>query len=147
MFDRYDVSDSGTVKRKDNGKILRKHINDSGYEVVCLWLAGKDKHYRVHRLVAEAFIPNTGNKPQVNHKDGNKLNNNVNNLEWATNSENIQHRYYKLNSGTMQKVKCVETDMIYQSEMEAERITGINGANISSCCMHRKGYSMVGGYH
>lgn len=146
MFDRYEVSDCGVVRNKDTKKPLSTYIN-GGYECVCLWLTGKDKQYRVHRLVAEAFIPNQENKPQVNHKNGNKIDNRAENLEWVTNSENINHRYYNLNSGTMRKVKCVETGMVYQSEREAERMTGVNSANISSCCMGRHGYSTVGGYH
>lgn len=63
------------------------------YKAVTATVDGKQKHYYVHRLVAEAFIPNPENKPQVNHIDGNPLNNHITNLEWATASENIQHAY------------------------------------------------------
>ena len=66
---------------------------DKRYKSVTATVDGKQKHYYVHRLMAEAFIPNTENKPQVNHIDGNPLNNNIDNLEWVTASENIQHAY------------------------------------------------------
>jgi hypothetical protein len=147
IYERYEVSESGVVRNKENGKQLKTFVNDTGYKIVSLWINNKDKKFRVHRLVAEAFIPNLENKPQINHIDGNKLNNYVGNLEWATNSENIMHRYYNLGLGTMRKVRCVETGVVYQSQKEAERKTGINGANISSCCRHRPRYFTAGGYH
>lgn len=64
-----------------------------GYEIVDLYKNGKRKTVRVHRLVAEAFIPNNDNKPEVNHIDGNKHNNNVDNLEWVTKKENCRHAW------------------------------------------------------
>ncbi len=146
MYEKYEISDCGEVRNKNTKRVLKTYIN-GGYKIVCLRLNGKDKQYRVHRLVAEAFIPNSKNKPQVNHKNGIKTDNRAENLEWVTNSENIEHRYYSLNSGTMQKVRCVETGIVYRSEREAEALTGINSGNISSCCRGRHGYSKVGGYH
>lgn len=100
----YKVSNLGRVKRlerKDsNGRTLKEMImktNKNGdkkrgyYERVYLSKDGIKKQMRVHRLVAQSFIPNPNKKEQVNHIDGNKLNNNVNNLEWATGSENLKH--------------------------------------------------------
>ncbi len=68
---------------------VKRFTNAGGYLDVCL----KAKHFRVHRLVAETFITNPENKPQVNHKDGNKKNSNVSNLEWVTPVENIRHAW------------------------------------------------------
>lgn len=79
------------TKRHIYEKILKNCINGCGYEYVCLSKKGKTKKHRIHRLVGEYFIPNPFNKPQLNHIDGNKLNNNINNLEWCNNSENMQH--------------------------------------------------------
>jgi hypothetical protein len=95
----YFVDTEGNVYR--DGK-KRKKDKTGDYERVVLFLEGngKSKKYLVHRLVAETFIPNPQNKPQVNHIDGNKLNNKVDNLEWATAKENTQHSIKKLNNKT-----------------------------------------------
>lgn len=91
-YSRYIISNTGEVKNLKTGKILKKDSSRDYYEVV-LSKNGKTKKYSIHRLVAQHFIPNPENRPQVNHKDGNKLNNCVNNLEWVTRSENILHSY------------------------------------------------------
>lgn len=88
----YDISEFGKIKsRFKGGRILKNYLSHNGYEFVRLYKNFKYKNYRVNRLVAEYFIPNPENKPQVNHKDGNKSNNHVSNLEWCTASENIRH--------------------------------------------------------
>ena len=72
-------------------RIMPQTIQRTGYYAVMLWLGNKSKCATVHRLVAEAFIPNPDNLPCINHKDGDKLNNQVTNLEWCTYQENMQH--------------------------------------------------------
>lgn len=84
-----DRIDSSGNRRK--GRIRKPHFTKFGYALVNLCKEGKVKHFLVHRLVAIAFIPNSENKEQVNHIDGNKKNNRLDNLEWATRSENVLH--------------------------------------------------------
>ena len=90
----YEVSDDGQVRNYKTKKLLKQGVNKSyPYARVSFSLgcSGTPKIMFIHRLVAEAFINNPENKPQVNHIDGNKLNNNVTNLEWVTAKENTEH--------------------------------------------------------
>ena len=88
-YDNYQVTSWGRVFDQSKGKFVNQEVHHKGYLRVDLFKDGKRKHYKVHRLVAEAFIPNPENKPQVNHIDGNNQNNSVTNLEWVTNEENF----------------------------------------------------------
>ena len=88
-FDGYEVTSWGRVLK--DGEPIRQEKHDKGYLRVDLYRGKQRYHYKVHRLVAEAFIPNPLNKPQVNHKDGNNQNNSFTNLEWVTNDENNEH--------------------------------------------------------
>ena len=87
----YFITDKGEVFSNKSGKLKRLKATNNGDGYECIKI--NKKTYRVHRLVATSFIENPDNKPQVNHKDGNKLNNNVSNLEWVTNAENQIHAW------------------------------------------------------
>lgn len=175
----YQISNLGNVKSLDRkiksallnnniiskkGKKLKNQKNKYGYIYVYLSKNNKRKYKCIHRLVAEAFIPNPENKPQVNHKDGNKANNRVDNLEWCTASENELHAYIFLNkprkNGSKGKYgkENAKSKIVLQIDKnnnivnkffgigEAERITGISNQQISKCCLNRKGYKTAGGY-
>lgn len=92
MIDNLNITKCGKIQNKITGNWLKGEINNSGYMRVYVF----KKRFFIHRLVAEQYIPNPLNLPQVNHKDGDKLNNNVENLEWVSGSGNQQHRYYVL---------------------------------------------------
>lgn len=89
----YKISNQGRFKNVKNNIIIKTSITNANYETVGFKFNGENKRKLIHRLVATAFIPNPYNKPQVNHIDGNKLNNSVDNLEWVTGSENTKHSY------------------------------------------------------
>lgn len=92
-YKKYNIYDNGDVENIETNKILKGSISENGYKYYRLSKDGLKKMFYAHKLVAEAFIPNPNNLPVVNHKDGNKLNNNINNLEWVSYSENVIHAY------------------------------------------------------
>lgn len=141
----YKVSTRGTVFSVRNNCIIKTSYNNSGYEIVNLYCDGKQYSFLVHRLVAQAFIPNDNNFPCVNHKDEDPSNNNIDNLEWCSYSYNfhygnspIKARQNHLNHKKMSKpVICLKNGVVikeYPSVREAERQTGIKNQNIVLCC-------------
>lgn len=102
----YWISNLGRVKNK-HGKILKPRLSSNGYYNICLYKNNKAKCYTVHRLVAEAFIPNPDNLPEINHKDENRLNNEVYNLEWC-------NRKYNQHYGSAIK-KNIKTSFVYRN--------------------------------
>lgn len=90
----YEISSHGKVKSLKKGLMLKIFLTGKpAYLSVTLCKKGKEKTCRIHRLIASGFIPNPENYPLINHKDGNKLNNNVENLEWCTAAMNVLHSY------------------------------------------------------
>lgn len=89
----YEVSNFGNVRNKKTLRLLKLYLNNKKYLEVRLFKSGKETSKIIHRLVGKAFLSNLNGLPQINHKDGIKHNNNVNNLEWSTNSENQLHAY------------------------------------------------------
>lgn len=135
----YSVNEEGKVRNDLTNKELSPRIQQ-GYKHVTIYVNKKPKSCRVHRLVALAFIPNPENKPYVNHKNGIRSDNNVNNLEWVTPSENTQHA---VDTGLFKPTREKEVVQyslngdkiaIYKSISEAARQTGSLGEKIVMCC-------------
>lgn len=128
----YEVSNLGRVKNVIKNKVLKMNFNVY-YRVQ---FTKDSPSVAVHRLVAEAFVSNPDNKPFVNHKNGRKLDNRANNLEWVTVSENNKHAYVK----DRFKVVCVEADKVFRNTAEAakwlNRDNNIDTVrnNIKRCC-------------
>jgi len=145
----YQVSNYGEIKSLQHyrGKenILRQRIK-RGYYTIGLRKQNKRKWYIVHRLVAMAFIPNPNNLPQINHKDENKLNNNVENLEWCDALYNNCYgkRLNKVSNSNKTKKQVIQYDLnmnklnIYNSIASASRSTNTNITSISKCINNKR---------
>ena len=138
----YQVSTDGLVRSSHKGlwEILSAGKTKHGYYNVLLHKDGKRKNERVHRLVAKAFISNPNNYPYINHKDENPSNNHVENLEWCTAEYNSNYGTCKERIGLSNGVPILKYDLDgnfvceYQTMTEAERVEGIDHANICMCC-------------
>lgn len=139
------ISRTGRVWTTTYDKELRPHLTNRGYLRVNLSKEATVKRVSVHRLVAEAFIPNPDNLPAIDHIDGDKLNNHVENLQWITQSENTRKACKgKGKLGTPIPVICVETGKVYKSQKEAAAAHRIPSAVMSALvkgeCDHYHGY-------
>lgn len=147
----YEVSSCGNIRNSHTGAVLKPQLFRSGYLAVYLYKQKERKTFKVHRLVSIAFLdaPNEG-ETQINHKDMNKLNNNVENLEWCTPSYNVHHSW--VNGGRLKNEealmkalrKPIEQRTIggkyiktWTSLSEAARCLGINVSNICACANGR----------
>ena len=152
-FEEYSVSNFGNIRNNKTGRILKPRKHTGGYMRIILCKDKKHYDRYIHRLVAQAFISNPNNLPEVNHKDEDKTNNCVENLEWCD-------RVYQVNYGTChdrmvetqrktskhsKPVKCVETGIVYISLHEVERETGILYTLICHALNGRQ--KTAGGYH
>jgi hypothetical protein len=168
-FPNYYVTDAGDVYYRDthprhHGRIkkMKQEVARNGYNRVVFYDKNhKGKHFLVHRLVAEIFIPNPDNKPEVNHKNGVKTDNSVGNLEWVSHNENMQHRSkvlkfhgaptwkgkkgkeHPLSKEVLQIQNGIIVNKFY-GVLEAERSTGILHSNIVKCCQNKRNHA--GGY-
>lgn len=127
----YKVSNLGRIKSLYTGKVLAKRIDTSNYIHVVLYKNKIKKTYRVHRLVAEAFIPNPKKLPFVNHRDENRQNNIVDNLEWVTHSQNIA---YSIGKKIKQYDKNNKFIREWETAKEAEKSLGLCNGKVTAVC-------------
>ena len=149
----YQVSNLGRVYSKKTNRFLTMKKGNHGYERVALFKDGKQKFYLKHRLVAQAFIPNPDNLPEVNHKDEDKSNNCVSNLEWCDGKYNCNYGNRNKNGSNNRlginhkpiPVICLETKEIFNSMSQASKIFyKVNNSNGISRCINKKNKAYKG---
>lgn len=142
----FQISNMGRIRNAHTGTILKQQSSSKGYKEVHI-VGAITKRIRIHRAVAEAFIPNTENKPQVNHKNGDKSDNRVENLEWCTASENTHHALKTGLRSTKQVLQYTKSGTLikeWESIKDAETALRISASGIIKCCKGK--LQTAGGY-
>jgi hypothetical protein len=164
----YKVSTKGVVISLGKGKstnpdkckqrVIKPRIKNNGYMQVKISKEGKRSHLLLHRVVAKTFILNNDNKPEVNHIDGDKQNNDISNLEWVTSSENQKHAFRIGKQKAIkdihnkQSIKIRQLDLngniikVWNSINQVKREIGFNTFGIIKCCQKQKRYNTAYGY-
>ena len=147
---RYAISNKGRLRNTNTGRLLKTRVSRLGYEEVTISYNKVDYFRSIHRLVAEAFIPNPENKPQVNHIDEDKSNNMVSNLEWMTATENNNHGTRNERAAKSRSIPIIATNIKtgasteFYGTNECARQLGLSTGNINSALKGR--YKQTGGY-
>lgn len=140
-YNNYSISNIGNVRNNKTGRILKPHIKENGYMQV--QLGRKTIPQYIHRLVAIAFIPNIENKPQVNHKNGNKQDNRIENLEWVTARENdLAYGYASRIENRKKKIIATNKDgrkILFNSRNEVVEYFKCDKSQISYGRYYKKG--------
>ena len=142
-YTNYEVNWFGEIRHKKRKHILKPRSNNGGYQYVNFKINGKNTNFAVHRIVANAFIPNPNGYTEVNHKDYDKTNNCVENLEWVSSSLNKHHAFQKKENcssrGKEVNQYSKEGDFIktYSSISEAAKEMNCTVGAISNCCLGR----------
>ena len=146
-YEDYSIDEYGNVYSYKSRRYISQNKHKDGYFYVGLCKNGKRKVFAVHRLVAIHFIENTNGFPQVNHKDENKKNNIVQNLEWC--NEKYNSNYGSARERQARKISkavvCIETGEVFLSQIEAGKKISVSHRHISDCCKSDR--RTCGGYH
>ena len=155
-FNNYEVSNLGRVRNITTGKVLKPVLDGRGYYKANLYKQNKAYTRSIHRLVATEFIPNSDKLPEVNHKDEDKTNNSIENLEWCSHYYNSNYgtrneRVAKAITGSLnygaKRVKCVETAEIFNCTRDAARKYNLELFSVSNAANPNQLQKTAGGYH
>lgn len=142
-YSNYEVNQFGEIRHKTRKKVLKPRSNNGGYQYVNFKINGKNINFAVHRIVANAFIPNPNGYTEINHKDYDRTNNCVDNLEWVSSSQNKQHAYLKDENKNSRGKAVVQRskDGVYIKTFEtiskAAKEMNCSVSAISNCCLGR----------